>query len=419
MRATPATTPVTTAATRAPDRAAAGSGPAGAGLDALSLTLAPVSPEAFLDEHWEREPLLVSRGEPGRFDGILSPADVERLICTTGMRAPAFRLVRDGGQIDLGEYTEDIPWRPGSFSRTAVVERVAQEFERGATLVLQGLHHHWHAAALFCRELEMYLECPVQANAYHTPASAQGFAVHHDTHDVFVLQVAGRKRWRVYEPLLELPLKSQRWSSQRGEVGEPALDFVLEGGDTLYLPRGWPHEASTSDTDSLHLTVGLHPPSRLDALRAILASCGDDVEFRRSVARDGTLPGHLLERLVERLEPAAVRRRMRRRFVAGRRPILDGQLTQVAAVGSLGLHDQLERRATVIAHLEVTPTGAALLFERKELSFPAKATAAVEAIYHAAAPFSAAELPGRLDGEGRLVLVRRLVREGFVRIRGI
>ena len=51
---------------------------------------------------------------------------------------------------------------------------------------------------------------PVQANAYATPAGAQGFAVHHDTHDVFVLQVAGEKRWLVYEPALELPLKDQR-----------------------------------------------------------------------------------------------------------------------------------------------------------------------------------------------------------------
>ena len=102
------------------------------------------------------------------------------------------------------------------------MERVAAEFAQGATLVLQALHIHWLAAARYCRGLEMALECPVQANAYFTPARAQGFAIHHDTHDVFILQVAGSKRWRVWRPVLELPLKDQRWSPDLEESGPPA-----------------------------------------------------------------------------------------------------------------------------------------------------------------------------------------------------
>ncbi|MDQ4048817.1 MAG: cupin domain-containing protein, partial [Actinomycetota bacterium] len=274
----------------------------------------------------------------------------------------------------------------------------------------------WHPAALYCRELESRLGCPVQANAYYTPASAQGFAVHHDTHDVFVLQVSGSKRWRIYEPLLELPLKQQRWSPQLGDVGEPVDDLVLEAGDTLYLPRGWPHEAATSDEESLHITVGLHPQTRLDALRAALESCKDDVEFRRSVGGDGVLPGDLLERLAGRLRPEQVSRRLRRGFVSGRRPILDGQLSQVRGLEGLTASQRLLRRPTVVADLELSHAGAALLFDRKELLFPPKASAAVEALYRADGPLTAAELPGSLDEDGRLVLVRRLVREGFLQV---
>ena len=237
---------------------------------ALGLTLDPVEPERFFDEYWEQRPLVVARGEAARFDSLLSAADVERLVCETGLRVPAFRLVKEGAQLPLAGYTEDIAWRPGSFSGTAVVDRVAEEFAGGATIVLQALHLHWPALALYCRELEIALGCPVQANAYFTPASARGFAVHHDTHDVFILQVPGRKRWRVYEPVLELPLKDQRWSPSLGDPGDPVEDLVLEAGDTLYLPRGWPHEATTSDDESLHLTIGMHPPTRLDALRMAL-----------------------------------------------------------------------------------------------------------------------------------------------------
>jgi hypothetical protein len=387
---------------------------------ALGLTLDPITTAEFLDEHFERRPLHVARAAAGRFDAVLGDADVERLVCDGAIRMPAFRLVKDGAQLAPSTYTTDIAWRPGTFSGTVLVDRVAEEHAAGATIVLQALHLHWHPAAVYCRGLEAELGWPVQANAYRTPASSQGFGVHHDTHDVFVLQVAGHKRWRIYEPVVELPLKAQRWSPGRDgdRVGEPVRDITLHAGDTLYLPRGWPHEATSADADSLHITVGLHPPTRIDSLRAALRECGDDdIELRRALDETAELPGELVERLAARLEPAAVARRARRSFVGGRRAILDGQLTQVRALKGLTLQSPLERRSTVIAEFERSDTGGAtLLFEGKELRFPPQAVEAVAAAHAADAPFTAAVLPGPLDAAGRLVLVNRLVREGFLRL---
>jgi bifunctional lysine-specific demethylase and histidyl-hydroxylase MINA len=384
-------------------------------VDALALTLHPVTETSFFAEHWERRPLVIPRGERERFTGLLDVADVDRLIGETAMRMPAFRLVKDGTPLPPIDYTDDIAWRPGSFSQVSSVERVAAEFAAGATLVLQALHLTWPAVALYCRDLERRLGFPVQANAYLTPAAAQGFAVHHDTHDVFVLQVAGPKRWRLYEPVLELPLKDQRWSPDLGDPG-PAIDEItLDAGDTLYVPRGWPHEAETSDKEALHLTIGLHPPTRMDALRAALDSCVDDVEFRRTLGPDRTLPDHLIERLAGRLAPDEVARRGRRRFVKSRRPILHDQMSQMRALEDLTVDSLLERRPTVLFELEREPGTSTLVFEGKELRFPAKAGAAVEAAVTQTDPFSAADLPGPLDEQGRLVLVRRLVREGFLR----
>lgn len=408
------TTPATTAASPEPASAPSASPEA----DALALTLAPVEASEFLADHWERQPLVVARDDPQRFRHILAPEDVEKLVCETRIRVPGFRLVKEGAQLPLAGYTEDIAWRPGSFSGTPVVERVAEELARGATLVLQALHLHWPAAALYCRGLEAALGCPVQANAYLTPATSRGFAVHHDTHDVFVLQVSGRKSWRVYEPVLELPLKQQRWSPRLGDPGPPTEAFTLEAGQTLYLPRGWPHEATTSEDESLHLTIGLHPTTRMDALRMALDSCADDPEFRRSLAADGTLPEDLLERLAARLEPGEVARRARRRFVAGRRPVLHDQLSQVRDLDGLAATDQVERRPTVIAELEEAGSATVLVFEGKEIRFPPKAAPAVRVAARTGHRFRAADLPGPLDEAGRLVLVRRLVREGFLRRAG-
>ena len=233
---------------------------------------------------------------------------------------------------------------------------------------------------------------------------------------MFVLQVAGEKRWLVYEPVFPLPLKDQRYSKELGEPGAPVHDVTLAPGDTLYLPRGWLHEAVTSETDSLHLTIGVNVLTWLDAFRAALATCADDVDFRRAVAADGGSPAELVERLRERLGADDVARRTRQRFVRGRRAILDGQLRQLRALDRLTLATPVERRPTVIFDLQARDDRVALVFAGKEVLFPRRVQPEVEFLALAAAPVRPRDLPGELDDEGRLVLVRRLVREGFLRL---
>ena len=388
---------------------------------ALARCLEPVDGERFREENWERSPLLVARDEEGRFDDLLSQAEAERLLSSTALRYPAFRLVKEGERIPVGGYTRDVPWRPAAFTGTVDVERAAAEFERGATLVIQALHVHHRPLAEFCRLLEAELGHPVQANAYYTPRSAQGLPVHHDTHDVLCLQVAGQKRWLVYDPVLELPLKDQRYSAELGEPGPTVLDVTLRPGDTLYLPRGWLHEALTSETDSLHLTIGINVYTRLDAVRAALEECArEEFEYRRAVDEGEELPtSDLLDRLAERLGDDAVERRRRTRFVDSRRPIREDQFDQQRALDSLDVETHVERRDTVVFDVVHEESTVVLAFEGRRLVFPAHVAPELEAAAEAEGAFTASELPGDLDEAGRLVLLRRLVREGFLRVSGI
>jgi hypothetical protein len=332
--------------------------------------------------------------------------DVERLVTETAIRTPAFRLVKAGETV--ADYTTDLSWRPEAFTGTARVDRVLAEFDRGATIVLQALHHSWLPLARFCRELEASFGHPAQANAYYTPRDSQGLPVHHDTHEVLTLQVAGEKRWLVYEPVLELPLKHQRYTPRLGEPGEPVLDVVARPGDTLYLPRGWLHQALTTSSDSLHITVGINVRPWLEAVREALTELESELPYRRSIDEE---PDGLLELLAERLDPEHVRARARARLVRSRRPILDGQLDELRAVAEIGIETELERRATVLADLD----GTTLAFEGRRLRFPERLRQELEFLLDADGPFTPAELPGELDDDGRLVLVRRLVREGFLR----
>jgi ribosomal protein L16 Arg81 hydroxylase len=369
---------------------------------ALDRALAPVESGSFLAEHWEQKPLVVPRGEAGRFDDLLSVRDVERLITETGIRTPGFRLVKAGATI--ARYTTDLAWRPAPFTGTADVRRVLAEFEAGATIVLQGLHHNWLPLARYCRQLEAFLGHPAQANAYYTPRGSQGLPVHHDTHEVISLQVAGEKRWLVYEPVLELPLKNQRYRSALGAPGEPVLDVTLRAGDTMYLPRGWLHQALTSGSDSLHITVGVNVRRWIDEARAELDVQEQDLSFRETI--DGDEPPEL-----PALDADAARRRARERFVRSRRPILDGQLSELRALDDLTVETELERRDTVIADLH----GTRLVFEGRDLNFPDRLAPELQFLLTTRGPFRATDLPGSLDATGRVVLVRRLVREGFLR----
>src|SRR6185369_9571647 len=109
----------------------------------------------------------------------------------------------------------------------------------GATVVLQGLHRYWPPLGALVAELELALGHPCQANAYLTPPGSQGFAVHSDSHDVFVFQTHGIKRWEVHTD---------------GEVDR----VNLEPGLSMYLPTGTPHAARAQDRASLHVTIGIN-----------------------------------------------------------------------------------------------------------------------------------------------------------------
>ena len=383
----------------------------------LDRCIEPVEAERFLGEYWEQKPLLVPRDEEGRFEDLLSVAEVERLVASGGLRRPAFRLAKEGEKLQLGDYTEDVSWQPVPFSGTARVERVADEFERGATIVLQALHVYHPPLARFCRDLERALGHPAQANAYYTPRSAQGFEIHHDTHDVFCVQVEGEKRWLVYPPVLELPLRDQKYTEAMGEPGEAVLDVTLRAGDTLYLPRGWLHEARTSESHSLHLTIGVATYTWLDALKAALEETArEEVELRRAATMNAVRPERLLQLVTPRLSPEAVMTRMRRRFVSSRRPVRDDLFDQLRALEDLDLETPLAGNEMVIAQLSVDDEIASLTYEGRELRFPARIAPELEFVLAAEEPFRLSELPGSLNHEGRLVLARRLIREGVLRI---
>ena len=183
------------------------------------------------------------RSRPDYFRALLTLDDIDRVLTTLDRRYPDVLVKRAGSEIVGADYTTD-----GS---TLDVGKIYQLFEEGATLTLAFLDTVLPSLERFCREVEIELSMPLQANVYLTPPQEQGANVHYDTHDVFVLQVSGSKQWTIYDAPLPLPLSGQVYDPEVHRPGAPTHEFELDAGDVVYIPRGWLHQARAKLADAL------------------------------------------------------------------------------------------------------------------------------------------------------------------------
>jgi hypothetical protein len=388
-------------------------------------------PASFAAEHWGRAPLL-TRGDPDAFRDLLDLDGVDELLSRRGLRTPFIRMAKAGQVLDSSSFTA--PGGVGAEIGDQVRDdRVAALFGDGATVVLQALHRTWPPVIDLCTRLAAELGHPVQANAYVTPPSSRGFSAHYDVHDVFVLQLAGRKHWAIHTPVLPDPLRDQPWGQRSAAVAaaargtEPAIDTVLEAGDVLYLPRGWLHAATALGEVSVHLTVGVHVVTRYALVEALTALVADDPELRATlplgvdVADPGALAPHLdavraaLTAALARVPAEAVARRVRGRVWAGNRPEPVGVVAGTAFAEGLAPGDVVRRRGGLHHRLRpaADPDGKVELeLPDREISFPAFTASALHALL-GDAPVAVGSLPGMEEAD-QVVLVRRLLREGVL-----
>lgn len=383
---------------------------------------------AFLTEAFGRTPHRW-RGED--FTDLLSIASIDEAIAAGGLRRPAVRLARDGEILPPSSFTRRA--RTGSMWIDDLVDpgRTLAAFADGATIVLNSLHRWWPPLGRFCRELEAELGHPVQANAYLTPAGASGFAPHHDTHDVLVLQVEGTKRWTVREPLVDAPLERHR-SDHEAAAAQPVLfDDELRPGDCLYLPRGFVHSAAAQGSASLHVTIGVLARTRHYLLRRIVDRTADEPAFRQSLpvhhASDRDTAAQVVKDLVADLQAwleALPVDEVADDLVwreATRRPVAhDGHLLELAHQVPVTDDTVVEPRPGIGWRIRPTPAPGqpsprvALEVPDRTLDLPATLEPALERLLAGPAR-PLAELGDLLDEGSRRVLVRRLLREGVLR----
>ncbi|MCW2793632.1 MAG: cupin [Nocardioides sp.] len=344
--------------------------------------------------------------EPQNLVGLLSLDDVDTLLTSSAIRTPSIRIAQDGSVLPESSYTRGATLAGKPLSGLVDARKALALFDGGATIVFQGLHRYWPPLTRLIAELELELGHPCQANAYLTPPGAQGFAVHSDSHDVFVFQTAGSKQWEVHTP-------------------DGVEDILLEPGLSMYLPTGTPHAARAQETVSLHVTLGINQLTWRGlverSVKDVLAGVSDE-HLPAGYLDD---PGELADELGRRLETLAANIRHVdaagaveaevRRFLTGRSPRLAGGLHDVLAVRDLDDTSLLRRRAGHPCVLLQRGDRVEVLLGDRSIDVPAWLRPALDEV-RARPELRPADLADHLDPQSRLVLCRRLVREGLLEV---
>jgi bifunctional lysine-specific demethylase and histidyl-hydroxylase NO66 len=388
-----------------------------------------MDPGEFATQHWGRRPLLVQPADTGAFRDLLDLDGVDELLSRRGLRTPFVRLARDGEVIGSSAFTA--PGGVGAEIGDQVRDdKVADLFSRGATVVLQALHRTWSPVVDLATALGVELGHPVQANAYVTPPDSRGFSAHYDVHDVFVLQLAGSKRWRVHAPVHPDPLRTQPWTDHAAAVRdrsgeEPAFEVVLSPGDVLYLPRGWLHAATALGGVSAHLTVGVHVVTGYALVEALVATVAGDPGLRATlpigldVADPDQLAPHLdavraaLHAALDAVNPSDIARRLRTGVWGGARLEPVRPLATAAFIEQLGTGDAVRVRAGLGYRLvDAGAGGLTLELPDRSIGLPPSTKTALRALLGGGTAV-VGDLPD-LSAAEQVVLVARLLREGVV-----
>jgi len=161
---------------------------------------------------------------------------------------------------------------------------IINQVRDGATLIFEHLDRYDamvgrladSVSADTCEDtrVNLYLSCPQHF----------GFLRHYDTQDVFVLQIEGVKRWRVWEPTVEAPLFFQKTHGlEPPSEDSKYLDVEVRPGDVLYIPRGHWHDALAQTEPTIHLTLSVFVRTGIDFFAWLINELREHPEFRRSL----------------------------------------------------------------------------------------------------------------------------------------
>ena len=241
--------------------------------------LLPVALDNFFSVYWEKKPLHIARSNNDLFKRLISTNALEQLLCTQDLQFPTVQVTKSKEPIAVSDYTDD--------SKNILPSRIFDHYKNGATVVFSHAQRYVNELANLCKRTQKDLQMLAQTNVYLSPPGKQGFNAHYDSHDVFILQIAGKKTFNFYGGGVAFPTHLEKFDASVTQAGELTETVELSAGDTLYIPRGFMHDAvADSAESSLHVTLGVYPVlARSLAEEVLSVASASNTVLRKSIVQ--------------------------------------------------------------------------------------------------------------------------------------
>ena len=381
--------------------------------------LHPTPSRVFLNSHWQKMPLHISNRGQGYFQKFFTIDRFEAELAGGHFHPDVLRLFDAGERLPVETYLD-----PSGRPRMRDLFRL---FAEGKTINYY-IHYSDPKIASLCRDVETKLHFKTKPALFLTPREANGLGAHYDYVDIFVLQLWGKKTWRLFEPVFDSPIRDQdRLAIDKTRLGEPVLEAELQCGDVLYLPRGYIHEPFTTDEPSLHLSLGITFFVWYDLLKEILErAVSGDALLRQPIPSellkdpDSTgfdeVIGQALAVLQTHAKTGPAVRKLLEGVYLDQPQHTGGQFRQLARLAEIGPETLVVQRDVATGFVADGGEIAELVFSGDKLTGPGHLAPILRDIAARKEPFRPVDLVCSLNEKSRLVLIRKLVQQGYLKI---
>ncbi|KAL3083165.1 hypothetical protein niasHS_010967 [Heterodera schachtii] len=221
---------------------------------ALQWIVSPVDSQTFFNDFFNKRVLVVNRKAKDYFEGFFGTVNLFKMLQKFDLDI--------GTDVNLSLYENDVPTDHNcADGERATAAAVWAHFGRGRAAQFDRPQCYNDNIWYLCDVLQELFCSFVGAKCYLTPPNTSAIAPHWEDSDAFLLQIEGRKYFKVYSPASDedtSPLNSSGTMSESDFDGrEPTFEGWLEQGDTLYIPKGWIFKASAGDVHSLCVFVSI------------------------------------------------------------------------------------------------------------------------------------------------------------------
>ncbi len=371
---------------------------------------------------YEKKYLHVIQNNSEYYSEILNSNLIDHLLETGLIPCAALSVLKDGNEIHSDNWSAETNLRR-RLSEVADINKLYGLLSTGHSLVINGAENIIPEVGRYVERLENEMKLRVQANIYITPPGNSAFGLHHDDHDVFVLQIQGRKLWSIYNPVIKLPSDIfPRGNYSKNDIGDADLQLVLEQGNMLYLPRGYVHSARCTDELSIHLTIGLHPVCGFSLVKSLASDAELNELFRSSIPfefdQGATIDLYTKEfkaNLIEMIDSIDSNQLMRFRnesFLNKALMLHSGRLFDSARVNSISLDTIIHRRENRTLKITKTNETIILNFTGGELVFPVFLESSIKSIVSSHS-VCVKDIRGLISEAGKIELSKTFVVNGL------